>query len=184
MSNNLRIGPKLDYSLLHMSYAAEKLNYANKTEFYNKLNEELVHNLDKQWFTNLSQFSALVFDQLPDVNWVGFYLTVSGELSQELVLGPFQGKPACMKIAFGRGVCGTSAQKREAILVDDVEAFPGHIACDSASRSEIVIPLIQNDKVVGVLDVDSPSLKRFTQEDVAGLKLLSETLLKTTQISL
>lgn len=163
-----------------MSYVAEKLNYQNKIEFYQKLNQELQHNLDKHWFTNLSQFSALVFDQLPDVNWVGFYLNVAGEL----ILGPFQGKPACMKINFGRGVCGTSAQKREAILVDDVEAFPGHIACDSASRSEIVIPLIQNEKVIGVLDVDSPSLKRFTQDDVAGLKLLTETLLKMTTILL
>lgn len=163
-----------------MSYVAEKLNYQNKTEFYLKLNEELKHNLDKHWFTNLSQFSALVFDQLPDVNWVGFYLNVSNEL----ILGPFQGKPACMKINFGRGVCGTSAQKREAILVDDVEAFPGHIACDSASRSEIVIPLIKDDQVLGVLDVDSPSLKRFTQDDVTGLKLLAETLLNTTTIRL
>lgn len=180
MSNKLPLDVKLDYSLLHMSYLASKINYANKTEFYKKLNEELVHNLDKHWFTNLSQFSALVFDQLPDINWVGFYLNVS----EELILGPFQGKPACMKIGFGRGVCGTSAAKREAILVDDVNSFAGHIACDSASRSEIVIPLIQGDKVLGVLDVDSPSLKRFTQEDVAGLKVMTETLLKTTQISL
>lgn len=184
MSNKLPWALKLDYSRLHMSYVAEKINYTNKIEFYKKLNEELAHNLDKHWFTNLSQFSALVFDQLPDINWVGFYLTVPGEQNSELVLGPFQGKPACMKIQFGRGVCGTSAQKREAILIDDVDAFPGHIACDSASRSEVVIPLIQGDKVVGVLDVDSPSLKRFTQEDVAGLKLLSDTLLKTTQILL
>lgn len=180
MSNKLISGCILDYSRKPMSYVAEKLNYQNKTEFYQKLNEELKHNLDKHWFTNLSQFSALAFDQLPDVNWVGFYLNVSNEL----ILGPFQGKPACMKINFGRGVCGTSAQKREAILVDDVEAFPGHIACDSASRSEIVIPLIQGDQVLGVLDVDSPSLKRFTQDDVTGLKLLVDTLLKTTTIRL
>ncbi len=180
MSNKLRLSHILDYSRKPMSYVAEKLNYQNKTEFYQKLNEELKHNLDKHWFTNLSQFSALVFDQLPDVNWVGFYLNVSNEL----ILGPFQGKPACMKINFGRGVCGTSAQKREAILVDDVEAFPGHIACDSASRSEIVVPLIQNDVVLGVLDVDSPSLKRFTQDDVTGLKLLVSTLLNTTTIRL
>lgn len=163
-----------------MSYVASKINYQNKNEFYRQLNEELVHNLDKHWFTNLSQFSALVFDQLPDINWVGFYLNVSGEL----ILGPFQGKPACMKIQFGRGVCGTSAFKREAILVDDVDSFPGHIACDSASRSEIVIPMISGDKVLGVLDVDSPSLKRFTQEDVTGLKVMVETLLKNTQITL
>lgn len=180
MSIKLPSRLKLDYSLLHMSYAALKINYQNKTEFYNQLNAELVHNLDKHWFTNLSQFSALVFDQLPDVNWVGFYLNVSGEL----ILGPFQGKPACMKIQFGRGVCGTSAQKREPILVDDVDSFPGHIACDSASRSEIVIPLLNGEKVLGVLDVDSPSLKRFTQEDIAGLKTMVDTLLKHTAMDL
>lgn len=163
-----------------MSYAVEKISYQNKNEFYTKLNAELMHNLDKHWFTNLSQFSALVFDQLPDINWVGFYLNVS----EELILGPFQGKPACMKIHFGHGVCGTSAAKREPILVDDVDQFPGHIACDSASRSEIVIPLLHGDKVLGVLDVDSPSLKRFTQEDVAGLKTMVDTLLKHTQIAL
>ena len=162
-----------------MSYAAEKIDYKNKNEFYQKLVLELGYNLDQHWFTNLSQFSALLFDQLPDVNWVGFYLTVNGEL----ILGPFQGKPACMKIQFGGGVCGTAAQKRESILVDNVDEFPGHIACDSASKSEVVIPLIQNDKVVGVLDVDSPSLKRFSTEDVKGLSLLAAKLLEKTTIS-
>lgn len=180
MSIKLPWAVKLDYSRHSMSYEAAKISYENKVEFYKKLNEELVYNLDKHWFTNLSQFSALVFDQLPDINWVGFYLTVSNEL----ILGPFQGKPACMKIQFGRGVCGTSAQKREPILVDDVDAFPGHISCDSASRSEVVIPLLKNGEVIGVLDVDSPSLNRFTTEDVTGLVLLVETLLKTTQINL
>lgn len=163
-----------------MSYVAEKINYQNKTEFYRKLNEELLYHLDHQWFTNLSQFSALVFDQLPDVNWVGFYLNVN----QELILGPFQGKPACMKIQMGKGVCGTAAAKREAVLVPDVEKYPGHIACDSASRSEVVIPLLQSNEILGVLDVDSPSLNRFTDEDVAGLTLLMKTLLEKTEFKL
>jgi L-methionine (R)-S-oxide reductase len=179
MSNKLQFEFNLDYSAT-MTYVSQKLDYKNKIEFYKNLNAELLYNLDKHWFTNLSQFSALVFDQLPDVNWVGFYLNVN----EELILGPFQGKPACMKIQFGRGVCGTSAQKREPILVMNVDQFPGHIACDSASKSEVVIPLIVEQKVLGVLDVDSPSLNRFSKEDVIGLSTLVETLLKSTVIAI
>ncbi|WP_417689019.1 GAF domain-containing protein [Pseudidiomarina sp.] len=115
---------------------------------------------------NLSNISALVFDTLENVNWVGFYLTRAPET---LVLGPFQGKVACLRIDFGKGVCGAAASTRVTQRIHDVHEFPGHIACDSASNSEVVVPLIVNDKVVGVFDLDSPSVGRFSEEDAAGL---------------
>jgi GAF domain-containing protein len=115
---------------------------------------------------NLANASALVAEALDRVNWCGFYL-LRGE---ELVLGPFQGRNACVRIALGRGVCGTAAQKRETVVVPDVHAFPGHIACDSASRSEIVVPILEAGRLRGVLDVDSPELDRFDEEDRRGLE--------------
>ncbi|MBE6641060.1 MAG: GAF domain-containing protein [Ruminococcaceae bacterium] len=115
---------------------------------------------------NLANASALLFSSLDRLNWAGFYLA-EGE---KLVLGPFQGKPACIEIPFGRGVCGTAAEMRKTVVVYDVHEFPGHIACDCASNSEIVVPLIKNGKVVGVLDIDSPEVGRFTDEDEAGLE--------------
>lgn len=118
---------------------------------------------------NLSNLSALVYDTLADVNWVGFYLTRE---TDTLVLGPFQGKVACLRIPFGRGVCGTAASTRETQRVVDVHAFAGHIACDSASNSEVVVPLIVNDRVVGVFDLDSPSVGRFSEADANGLTQL------------
>ena len=118
---------------------------------------------------NLSNLSALVYDTLGDVNWVGFYLTREPET---LVLGPFQGKVACLRIAFGKGVCGTAAATRTTQRVIDVHDFAGHIACDSASNSEVVVPLIVNDVVVGVFDLDSPTVGRFSEEDAAGLTQL------------
>ena len=124
---------------------------------------------------NAAQFSAFIYDTIADLNWAGFYLTTASKKADavpELLVGPFQGKVACARIPFGKGVCGTSAAERRTILVKDVHEFPGHIACDSASNSEIVIPLIVNDKVVGVFDIDSPSLARFTQEDQVGLEKL------------
>ncbi|MFN3454831.1 MAG: GAF domain-containing protein [Pseudobdellovibrio sp.] len=153
------------------------IDYTNKNEFYSELRKELSYNLDQHWITNLSQFSAVVYQHLPDINWAGFYLTHD----EELVLGPFQGKPACMRIAFGRGVCGAAAIQKEIIKVDDVEKFPDHIACDSRSRSELVIPLIKNEKVIGVFDIDSPTLARFSQEDVNGMFTLVEDLLAHCQ---
>ncbi|WP_217558360.1 GAF domain-containing protein [Paenibacillus sp. GbtcB18] len=110
---------------------------------------------------NLANASALLGQFLQDINWVGFYL-LEGE---QLVLGPFQGLPACVRIPLGRGVCGTAAQKRETLVVEDVERFPGHIACDAASRSEIVIPLVKDGELLGVLDIDSPNLARFDETD-------------------
>jgi GAF domain-containing protein len=118
---------------------------------------------------NLSNLSALVYEALEDVNWVGFYLTREPET---LVLGPFQGKVACLRIPFGRGVCGTAAHSRATQLVVDVHDFEGHIACDAASNSEVVVPLIVNDEVVGVFDLDSPTVGRFNQADADGLSAL------------
>ena len=115
---------------------------------------------------NLSNASALLNTFLSDINWVGFYVMKDGEL----VLGPFQGLPACVRIPVGRGVCGTAAAKKETMVVEDVHAFPGHIACDAASNSEIVIPLIKNGEVMGVLDIDSPIKNRFSPEDKSGLE--------------
>ena len=109
----------------------------------------------------MANASALLNEALDDINWVGFYIT----RGEDLILGPFQGKVACVRIPHGRGVCGAAALRRETVVVDDVHAFPGHIACDSASRSEIVVPLMQRGAVVGVLDIDSPSLSRFSDED-------------------
>ena len=127
---------------------------------------------ERSLIANAAQFSALVYDTLADLNWAGFYFTVPARKGdgQDLLVGPFQGKPACARIPFGRGVCGTTAVEGKTIVVADVHAFPGHIACDSASNSEIVIPLIKDGNVVGVFDIDSPKLDRFSDEDRAGLE--------------
>jgi GAF domain-containing protein len=121
---------------------------------------------------NMANASALIFETLPDVNWVGFYRLLDGEL----VLGPFQGRPACIRIAIGSGVCGVAAETRQVQRVEDVNAFPGHIACDSASASEIVVPLVRDGELIGVLDIDAPSKGRFTEEDEAGCVRLGEIL--------
>ena len=123
---------------------------------------------------NAAQFSALVYDTLSHLNWAGFYFTVPSKKGegQDLLVGPFQGKPACARIPFGRGVCGTTAVERKTIVVPDVHAFPGHIACDSASASEIVIPVLKGDQLIGVFDIDSPRPDRFSDEDRAGLEAM------------
>ncbi|HZA93434.1 MAG TPA: GAF domain-containing protein, partial [Gemmatimonadales bacterium] len=138
----------------------------NKRDFYASLAQQLTGLLEgeRDMIANAANMSALIFQFLPDLNWAGFYFMRGGEL----VLGPFQGKMACVRIAVGRGVCGTAAGRREAIVVPDVHAFPGHIACDSASRSELVVPLISGGRVIGVLDLDSPSANRFDEEDREG----------------
>ena len=125
---------------------------------------------------NLANASALLNDSLTDINWVGFYLYQPD--ANELILGPFQGKVACMHIKVGQGVCGTAFAKKEVLRVANVHEFAGHIACDSASNSEIVVPLIKDDKIIGVLDIDSPSLSRFSPEDEVELVEFSKTLLK------
>jgi L-methionine (R)-S-oxide reductase len=131
---------------------------------------------ERDFTANAANLASLLFHTLPDLNWAGFYWMKGGEL----VLGPFQGKPACVRIALGRGVCGTAARERQTIVVPDVHAFPGHIACDSASNSEIVVPLLRGGEVVGVMDLDSPVTGRFTQEDAAGLEPIAKLFLEAS----
>ena len=125
---------------------------------------------------NMANFAAAVFFAVPDLNWAGFYLMRDGEL----VLGPFQGRPACVRIAVGRGVCGTAVARRQTVRVDDVHAFPGHIACDAQSRSELVIPLQSGGQVIGVLDLDSPRPARFTEADQDGFERLAAVLVSAS----
>lgn len=131
---------------------------------------------ERDFIANAAQFSAFLFNQLDDLNWAGFYLN----RHEELVLGPFQGQIACVRIPFGRGVCGTAAATRETQRVEDVHAFAGHIACDSASNSELVVPLVKDGRLIGVLDLDSPRLARFTLEDQAGIEHLAAIFLRLT----
>lgn len=142
------------------SYTIEEKYEYIRTLIDQQLNEE------KNKMANLSNISAILMAVLEDLNWVGFYIMNDGEL----VLGPFQGLPACNRIAVGKGVCGTAVSTKSSQLVPNVEEFPGHIACDSASKSELVIPIIIDDKVLGVLDLDSPSTNRFTEEDQRELE--------------
>jgi len=121
---------------------------------------------------NMANAAALIWQYLPDLNWAGFYRAIDGEL----VLGPFQGKVACIRIAMGAGVCGTAAASRETQLVEDVHAFPGHITCDAASRSELVVPIVHQGRLLGVLDLDSPSAGRFDAGDAAGCEALARLL--------
>ena len=121
---------------------------------------------------NMANAAGMIWETLPDINWVGFYRNIDGEL----VLGPFQGRPACIRIPFGQGVCGEAAASRQVQRIDDVHAFPGHIACDSASNSEIVVPILRDSELLGVLDIDSPSHARFDVEDEAGCVRLAEIL--------
>lgn len=127
---------------------------------------------------NAANLSSLIFTSLDDLNWAGFYF-LKGDV---LTLGPFQGRPACVRIDMGKGVCGTAAARRETLVVDDVESFPGHIACDVASRSEIVIPLMRDGRVIGVLDIDAPVLARFDAEDRAGLEQLAKLWIDASNI--
>jgi GAF domain-containing protein len=128
---------------------------------------------------NAANLSALLYQALPGLNWVGFYFL----RGRELVLGPFQGKVACVRIALGRGVCGTAGERRQTVIVPDVQEFPGHIACDAASRAEIVVPLVKDDVLYGVLDLDSPERARFDAEDAAGLEAAVRSLLASSDLS-
>ncbi len=154
-----------------------KIDYPkDKKEFYKVLNENLKAYIsdDKFATTSMANASALLFDALEEVNWAGFYM----RKGNKLYLAPFQGKPACTEILIGRGVCGTAANEKKTQVVPDVHLFPGHIACDSASNSEIVVPLIINDEVIGVLDIDSPLKSSFNEEDAKGLEEFCKILLE------
>jgi GAF domain-containing protein len=162
-------------------FAVKTTAGATKAETYRELAAQLTALLadEASGLANAANTSALLSQGLPDLNWAGFYF----RHGRELVLGPFQGKVACIRIPIGRGVCGTAAQRRETIVVRDVEKFPGHIACDHASRSEIVVPLVQAGRLLGVLDLDSPSLARFDADDAAGLETLAEIFLRHSDLT-
>ena len=158
----------------------EDLTNRSTSELYHHLAAQLRSLLEgeRDFLANAANFCSLLFYTLPDLNWAGFYLYKGGEL----VLGPFQGKPACVRIHLGKGVCGTAAAERRTIVVEDVHEFPGHIACDSASNSEIVVPLLRGEHLIGVLDLDSPLRGRFGLEDREGLEGLVELFLQLTDL--
>jgi GAF domain-containing protein len=157
-------------------FEAQTITGAGKPEFYRALGHQVDALLggERDPIANAANVSALLFQLMPDLNWAGFYF-LRGE---ELVLGPFQGKPACVRIAVGKGVCGSAVARRQSIVVEDVDAFPGHIACDSASRSELVVPLKRGDTIVGVIDLDSPTPGRFDADDRAGIEDVAERYLR------
>lgn len=152
-----------------------------KPQGYAALHRQLAALFDgeRHGLANTANMAAALYENLPELNWAGFYFLQGGEL----VLGPFQGRAACVRIAIGRGVCGTAAARRETIVVEDVHEFPGHIACDSASRSEVVVPLLYRDRLLGVLDLDSPRLARFDREDADGLGAAVSLLLEASDLS-
>src|SRR5258706_4099008 len=160
--------------------AAAPLQNASPSELYPELLAQArgLFDGERDKTANAANLAALIFNALPDLNWTGFYWLKEGEL----VLGPFQGKPACVRIALGKGVCRTAAQERRTVIVRDVHEFPGHIACDSASNSEIVIPLLDGNRVIGVLDLDNPEFDRFTPQDARGLEALAALFLKATDL--
>lgn len=159
-------------------FQAVTISASDKPSFYRELVQQLEGLLhgERDAIANAANLSALLFDAMPALNWAGFYLMRGGEL----VLGPFQGKPACVRIPVGRGVCGAAVAKRESILVEDVHAFPGHIACDAASRSELVVPLIRDGEVIGVIDLDSPEPGRFDADDQAGIEAIASLYLSAS----
>jgi len=163
-------------------FESRTVDCSHKTEFYRELTSQLGGLLsgEHDFIANAANTSALLYQMMPNLNWAGFYFLRAND---ELVLGPFQGKPACVRIAKGKGVCGAAVQRRASVLVEDVHAFPGHIACDSASRSELVVPLIWDGKVIGVIDLDSPSLARFDAEDQAGIEAVAAIFLAATDLS-
>lgn len=167
-----------------MTYHSEPHDFSDKRAGYEQLARQL-HGLlqdETDAIANAANTAALIFDALPEVSWAGFYFLREGPRGGELVVGPFQGKPACVRIALGHGVCGAAAARRETLIVPDVNAFPGHIACDAASQSEVVVPLIAADRVVGVLDLDSARLARFDEVDARGLERLAALFLQASRL--
>ncbi len=161
-------------------HSARTASSLHKTGTFAELQQQLAALLEgeRDGLANCANTAALIYHTLSDLNWVGFYFLKH----DELVLGPFQGNIACGRIGLGKGVCGTAAARRETIIVPDVHAFPGHIACDASSRSEIVIPLIQSGALLGVLDLDSPRPERFDEEDARGLNALTAQLLEGSDL--
>ena len=164
-----------------MTYTSQPHDFSDKRAGYDRLAVQLQGLLhgEADAIANAANTAALLFDALPDVSWVGFYFLRGGG---ELVVGPFQGKPACVRIALGRGVCGAAAARRETLIVPDVNAFPGHIACDAASQSEVVVPLIAAGRLVGVLDLDSARLARFDEVDARGLERLAALFVQASRM--
>jgi len=160
-----------------MSIPKSENGASQKIELYNRLAAQLSSLLagERDLIANAANFAALVFHSLPDLNWAGFYFLKD----DELVLGPFQGQPACVRIKLGQGVCGAAAAKRATVVVPNVHEFPGHIACDSASNSEIVVPIVKDSELIGVLDLDSPSVGRFDDDDRAGLEQLVKVFVES-----
>jgi GAF domain-containing protein len=154
------------------------MQVTSKHDLYDQLAAQLSSLLagERDLIANAANFSSLVFHSLPDLNWAGFYFAKDGEL----VLGPFQGQPACVRIRIGQGVCGAGAAKCDTVIVPNVHEFPGHIACDTASNSEIVVPLMKDGSMIGVLDLDSPSIGRFDAEDADGLERLVRILIEVS----
>jgi L-methionine (R)-S-oxide reductase len=160
-------------------FEAKYIDQDDKPEFYRELAAQLRGLLEGEsdLTANAANTAALMHQMMPDLNWAGFYFLRS---QNELVLGPFQGKPACVRIAVGRGVCGAAVERSRSVLVEDVHAFPGHIACDAASRSELVVPLHHDGRVLGVIDLDSPMPSRFDAGDQAGIEALAEIFVTAT----
>ena len=151
-----------------------KIEAADKATLYSDMASALQGLVEGEpdGIANMANAAALIWESLPDINWAGFYRNIDGEL----VLGPFQGRPACIRIPFGTGVCGAAAATLQVLRIEDVHAFPGHIACDSASNSEIVVPIVRDGKLLAVLDIDSPNRARFDEEDEAGCIRLAEIM--------
>jgi L-methionine (R)-S-oxide reductase len=152
-------------------FETQTISTTDKPTFYRELADQVTALLgdERDPVANAANVSAYLFMSLPSVNWAGFYFLGDGEL----IVGPFQGKPACVRIEVGKGVCGKAAARRESVLVEDVHEFPGHIACDVDSRSELVVPLIKDGVLLGVLDLDSPEVARFDEDDRAGLEAIA-----------
>jgi GAF domain-containing protein len=163
-----------------MTSELAELSSTSKSELYAQLKAQLASLLagERDLIANAANFASLIFHSLPDLNWAGFYFVKDNEL----VLGPFQGRPACVRIKVGQGVCGAAAAKRVTTIVPNVHEFPGHIACDSASNSEIVIPLIKDGRLIGVFDLDSPVFGRFDDGDASGLNRLVSVLIESSEV--
>jgi L-methionine (R)-S-oxide reductase len=164
-----------------MTFLLAEQRQTTKPEMYASLAQQLRSLFvdERDFIANAANLSSLLYHSLPNLNWAGFYLYVH----DELVLGPFQGMPACVRIALGKGVCGTAALHRQTIIVHNVHDFPGHIACDSASNSEIVVPILKEERLLGVLDLDSPSVGRFDDDDALGLHELVKIFVESCDVS-